>query len=308
MNRFCHNCGAPTDSDARFCARCGVPLAQPQPQPSTQQNVQPAQPQQFAQPQQPVQAQQPYIQPPYPQQQQPAQQPNVQPTQPQQFAQPQQPIQPQAQQPYAQPPVQGAQNYMNSPQQAPPPIYAKQPAPQQQYAQPQPQYAQPQPPAPQQYPQPVQRGGAAYADMQTVLIQAPGALNIPGRPWAVAVEGASIVARWNWMDATFFAPHEVTDETRRYTFTVTLSENGTWKEIDVTEKKSAGIKMGGGKIGFGSSSSTFKGKTNQKSFSLGMGQNNQTGQAGLIGFKFDTTSVKQPIRDYLTSQGWKKKG
>ena len=156
--------------------------------------------------------------------------------------------------------------------------------------------------------QPMQPPGAAFVDMHTVLMQAPGALNIPGRPWYVTVEGASIVARWNWMDATFFSPHEVTDETRRYTFTVTLSENGKWKEIDVTENKSSGVKMSGGKIGFGSSSSTFKGKTNQKSFSLGMGQNNRTGQAGIIGFKFDTTSVKQPIRDYLASQGWKKGG
>ena len=108
------------------------------------------------------------------------------------------------------------------------------------------------------------------------------------------------------MDATFFAPHEVTDDTRQYTFTVTLSENGKWKELDVTENKSSGVKMSGGKLSFGSSSNSFKGKTNQKSFNLGMGQNNQTGQAGLIGFKFDTTMVKQPIRDYLTSQGWKK--
>ena len=197
---------------------------------------------------------------------------------PQQYAQPQQQYAPPPQQQYAQP----QQQYAPPPQQYAPP--------QQQYAQPQQQYTQPQ--------------GAP--SMQAVLANAPGALNHPGRPWAVTVEGASIVARWRWMDATFFAPHEVTDETRRFTFTVTLSENGKWKELDVTEKKSSGIKISGGSIGFGSSSSTFKGKTNQKSFSLGVGKNNQTGQTGLIGFKFDTTSVKQPIRDYLTSQGWRK--
>ena len=199
--------------------------------------------------------------------------------------------QPYAQQPYAQPPQPYAQ-------------------PQQPYAQP-PQQPYAQAPGQQPYPQPaqpMQPQGAAFVDMHIVLMQAPGALNIPGRPWAVAIEGASIVARWKWMDATFFSPHEVTDETRQYTFTVTLSENGKWKEVDVTQNKSSGVKMSGGKIGFGSSSSSFKGKTSQKSFSLGVGQNNQTGQAGIIGFKFDTTSVKQPIRDYLAAQGWKKAG
>ena len=145
-------------------------------------------------------------------------------------------------------------------------------------------------------------------DKQTVLAQAQGALNRPDQPWEVTIQGDSIVARWKWMDATFFAPHEVSNETKEFTFTVTLSDKGTWKELDKTENKATNVKMGGGKAGFGSSSSTFKGKTNQKSFQFGVGKNNQTGDAGVIGIKFDTTKVKQPIRDYLTSCGWKKAG
>ena len=146
------------------------------------------------------------------------------------------------------------------------------------------------------------------SEKQSVLANAPGALNRPDRPWVVTIEGDSIVARWKWMDATFFAPHEVNNETRDFKFTATLSDNRTWKEVDVTEKKSSGIKMSGGKIGFGSSSSTFKGKTNQKSFTLGAGKNNETGEVGLVAFKFDTTAVKQPVREYLISCGWKKAG
>jgi len=145
-------------------------------------------------------------------------------------------------------------------------------------------------------------------DKQKVLADAPGALNSPDQPWEVIVQGDSIIARWKWMDATFFAPQEVNEETRQFTFTVTLSGKGTWKETDKTENKSAGMKMSGGKLSFGSSTQSFKGKTSQKSFSFGTGVNNQTGQAGLVGFKFDTSLVKQPIRDYLTRCGWKKSG
>ena len=141
-----------------------------------------------------------------------------------------------------------------------------------------------------------------------VLAQAPDALNKPDQPWEATVEGDSIVARWRWMDATFFAPNEVTDETRAFTFTVTLDNKGKWKELDKTVSASAGVKMSGGKLSFGSSSSTFIGKTNQKSFQFSIGKNNQTGEAGVIGFKFDTTKVKQPIRDYLANCGWKKAG
>ena len=184
---------------------------------------------------------------------------------------------------------------------------AAQPQVQQSYAPPQQPVYQPQAQQ-QQYTQRPQGGNGMFTDKQTVLSQAAGALNRPGQPWEATVQGDSIVAHWKWMDATFFAPHEVNDQTRQFTFTVTLTDKGTWKEIDQTENKSSGVKMSGGKIGFGSSSRSFTGKTNQKSFAFGAGQNNQTGEAGLIGFKLDTTAVKQPIRDYLTSCGWKKAG
>ena len=145
-------------------------------------------------------------------------------------------------------------------------------------------------------------------DKQTALAGAPGALNRPDQPWEATVEGDSIVARWKWMDATFFSPADVSNEVREFSFTVTLTDKGTWKEIDKIEKKSGGLSVSGGKIGFGASSSSFVGKTNQKSISFGLGKNNQTGEAGVVGFKFDTTAVKKPVRDYLTSCGWKKAG
>ena len=145
-------------------------------------------------------------------------------------------------------------------------------------------------------------------DKEMVLAQAPAALNRPDQPWEVTIEGDSIVARWKWMDAVFFAPQNVSNEIREFTFTVTLSSKGTWKELDKTENKSGGVKMSGGKLSFGSSSNTFKGKTNQKSIKFGVGRDNQTGETGVVGFSFDTTTVKQPVRDYLTACGWKKAG
>jgi hypothetical protein len=145
-------------------------------------------------------------------------------------------------------------------------------------------------------------------DKQQVLYNAYYQLNRPEQPWQVYIEGDAIVARWKWMDATFFAPHEVNDETRNYSFTVTLDNNGKYKELDQKQEKSTGIKMSGGGIGFGTSSSSFKGKTTQKSFQMGVGRNNDTGQIGIVAFKFDTTLPKQQIRGYLESNGWKKAG
>ena len=146
------------------------------------------------------------------------------------------------------------------------------------------------------------------AGKQRVLYDAPAALNRPDQPWQVTVQGDSIIAHWRWMEAYFFAPHEVNDETRAYTFTVTLGDNGKWREVDKTEEKSAGVKMSDGKLSFGGSMNTFSGKQTRKSVQFGLGANKQTGEAGFVGFKFDTAMVKEPIRAYLTACGWKKAG
>lgn len=145
-------------------------------------------------------------------------------------------------------------------------------------------------------------------DKQSMLYHAPAMLNNPELPWEVTVQGDSIVAHWKWMDATFFAPHEISDEVKSYTFTVTLSDKGTWKEFDMSEEKEKKFGFSGGNLSFGTSKDTFKGKQNKKSIEFGLGRNKDTDQVGLIGFKFDTSQVKGYIRAWLEANGWKKAG
>ena len=145
-------------------------------------------------------------------------------------------------------------------------------------------------------------------EKQKVLDDAPSMLNKPDQAWEAVVEGDSIVARWKWMDAAFFAPGEVSNETKEYTFTVTLTDKGKWRELDKTTQKSTSIGMSGGKLSIGGSSQSFIGKTSQKSIQFGIGKDNQTGQVGIIKSKFDTSAIKKPIREYLESCGWKKAG
>ena len=147
-----------------------------------------------------------------------------------------------------------------------------------------------------------------FTEKQEVLSGAAAALNKPDRPWEVTVEGNSIVARWKWMDAVFFAPSEVNAETKEYTFTVVLNDKGKWSELDKTEETSKGASFSDGKLKFGASKDMFAGKKSQKSISFGVGKDKQTGESGLIKHKFDTSSVKQPVREYLTNCGWKKAG
>ena len=145
-------------------------------------------------------------------------------------------------------------------------------------------------------------------DKQQVLYWAPQSLNMPNQPWYVTVEGDAIIARWKWMDAVWFAPQEVSKEIQAYTFTVTLKDNGKYKEIDTTEKDSTSVSFSNGKIGFGTSKSGFVGKQTAKKAVYGIGMNSQTGEAGIVGFKYATETIKTPVRAYLEGHGWQKAG
>jgi len=147
-------------------------------------------------------------------------------------------------------------------------------------------------------------------DKQKVLQDAPAVLNKPDQLWQVEVQGDSIIGHWKWMDANFISLHEVTDEVREYSFTATLDDKGKWKELDKTSEKAKAVtaNVKDGKIGFGTSKDTFAGKKTQKSFQVGIGKDKTDGSLGVVVAKLDTTLVKEPIRAYLTSCGWKKAG
>ncbi len=141
---------------------------------------------------------------------------------------------------------------------------------------------------------------------EQILANALSVLNQQNQPWEVSIEGDSIVARWKWMDATFFAPIEVTNDVKEYKFVVTILDNGKWTEKDYSNEKKANVDFANGKISVGTSS--FSGHQVGKSMTIGLGKNNQTGETGIVKFKFETKIVKEPIRQYLTNCGLKKKG
>ena len=143
-----------------------------------------------------------------------------------------------------------------------------------------------------------------FASKQQVLAEIATVLNHDGRPWVLTIENDRVVCRWKWQDVRFFSPTSITDKERAYTFMVTLKENGKWTEFDSTEEKSMQVGAGG----FSANKSFFQGSTTQKSLEIGIGKNKQTGEIGVIKSNFDTTLIKNPIREYLKQNGWKKAG
>lgn len=147
-----------------------------------------------------------------------------------------------------------------------------------------------------------------HTNKQQMLNDAPSVLNRPDLPWQVGVQGDSIIATWKWMDAMFFAPGEVNNAVQQYAFIVTLKDNGKWSEQDKSEKTTSNVNFKNGQLSFGGSKSSFSGKQSGKSVQIGLGRNNQTGEEGIVGFKYDTSQVKEWVRGWLTQNGWKKAG
>jgi len=134
-----------------------------------------------------------------------------------------------------------------------------------------------------------------------------GQLNRAGQPFAYWVEGNKIIGRWLWQDQTLFNPVALTDEVRTFAFICELLEDGTYKEHTEETTRESGFSAGDGKIGLSFGSSSFKGTSTRKEFSIGLGRDNQTGQIGLVTASLDTEAIKKPLRDYLAYCGWQRK-
>lgn len=140
-------------------------------------------------------------------------------------------------------------------------------------------------------------------DKQYVLNQVQN-LNHPNQPFYYVVEGDEIVGRWKWMDARFFVPNGISDETKQYELRIKLDEKGKWHEKDKTINKSTNIDLKNGKITFGTNN--FSGATTSKQFEFGFGKDKQSDQTGAIGFYLDTNMIKEPVRNFLKNMGYKK--
>lgn len=141
---------------------------------------------------------------------------------------------------------------------------------------------------------------------ETLLAQI-SSLNNDEQPFEYLVDGDNITGHWKWMDTRWFSPNTITDEQKEYFFTVTLHNDGTWSEKERNNHNNIKISPNGG-LKISSQTSQFRGMSSQKSFNIGLGQNKDTGQIGIINNNFDSSLIKKPLRDLLSSQGWKKRG
>ncbi len=145
-------------------------------------------------------------------------------------------------------------------------------------------------------------------EKQVILQNIANDLNSPDNPWQIVVEGDQIIATWKWMDATFFSLSGVSNEFKEFKFIVTLLDDYRWKENCYSTEKSSGFGKNGMKFGTSFGSGSMSSTSHSfGGFGIDRTGNNNNG-FGMVTTSFSTGRIKQPIRDYLTRCGWKKKG
>jgi hypothetical protein len=142
-----------------------------------------------------------------------------------------------------------------------------------------------------------------YMPKPQVLYEVAQLLNRPDVPWQYDIQEGAIVAHWKWMDSTFFSSGSVTNQVRTYSYTVTLNDDGTYKEQDRMEQNTSGLNSS---EGFSSDKRTSVGNTNMHVRTQRWGIDNATGQPGWINIDFSTNDVKEPLRAFLAERGWTK--
>ncbi|WP_395638405.1 hypothetical protein [Pseudolysinimonas sp.] len=131
-------------------------------------------------------------------------------------------------------------------------------------------------------------------------------LNSPDVPIVYAVEGDTIVARWDVVNAQTVYPTEFATVDRDFSVTVTFDEKkGTWRSKDHETQSTTSFGPGGIRM----EKSFFSGKKVGKEFHLELGGlTRQNGELSpVLAWSFDTARIKKPLFAFLEQHGWTKK-
>jgi hypothetical protein len=139
------------------------------------------------------------------------------------------------------------------------------------------------------------------------LLAAVPSLDNPAEPFTYAVEGDTVVGRWDIVRATSLYPDRLEHLDKDYAITVEFDEEKATYDFTERYSTTAGEVDGGGAS---ASKSTFIGKSSKKEFSFQFGGVNKTDEgisAGPVAYSFETSRIKDPLFSFLEQHGWKRK-
>ena len=112
-----------------------------------------------------------------------------------------------------------------------------------------------------------------------------------------------VVAKWKWMDATYFSGVSITSEIKEFRTYVKLDNNGRYRWFDSTEEINQSLGIGG----YNFTGTSFYGKQWNFSKVIVLGKNNETNEKGIVQFKLNTATIHKPIKEWLKNHNYKKR-
>ena len=147
------------------------------------------------------------------------------------------------------------------------------------------------------------------ADMQRMVDH----FNSQDLPYEMEIvnEGISgdqyVVARWKWMDAAYFTGVSVTKEIQEFAVYYKLEPDGKYRYFDSADNLIARAGMAEGRRGAAVAAEAFYGKRIEYKKTVVLGKNNLIGKEGLVGFELKSESIHKPVKEWLRTNGYKKR-
>lgn len=117
------------------------------------------------------------------------------------------------------------------------------------------------------------------------------------------VEQDCLVVQLNWQNVTYFNGRGLTRSARTYRCVVKIFKNGNFYMTDVYVDNIDSIGLGGIKI----SRDSFAGTSWSYHYEKVLGVDNNTGEKGILTYKFCTSEIQKPVKTYFKELGLKKK-
>ncbi len=121
--------------------------------------------------------------------------------------------------------------------------------------------------------------------------------------WTCTVEQECFVVQLNWQNSTYFNGQGVTHNARQYRHIVKLYPDGKFLAIDATVDDETSVGLGGVHIG----REAFAGKSWNFHYEKELGYDHDTKKLGIQTYKFSTSQIQKPVREYFEEQGYKYK-
>ena len=117
------------------------------------------------------------------------------------------------------------------------------------------------------------------------------------------VEQDAFVAQLNWQNVTYFNGQGLTRQARAYRCVVKIYPNRTFFMIDVNTNNIDSIGLGGIKL----SRSAFAGRSWNYNYEMVLGKDNVTGETGVLTYRFKSSEIQKPVKNYFKSLELKSK-